>query len=498
LPQQPTFYWYDYETWGRDPRRDRPCQFAGLRTDAALNELGPAEPPLVRFCQPADDFLPSPEACLVTGLTPQQAEREGVIEAQFAADIQQQLARPGTCSVGYNSIRFDEEVSRFLFYRNFRDPYAHAWRNGNSRWDLIDVVRLAHALRPQGINWPRHPGGEPSFKLEHLTAANDIAHQGAHDALVDVRATLALARLLRAAQPRLFDYALQLRDKERVRELLSGGKPVLHVSSKYPAERGCIAPVMVVAPSSADDRNALIVWDLREDPAELIGLAPQAIRERVFTRSEDLPAGVGRLPLKKLRVNASPMVAPMATLSGDAAGCWEIDPAQVERHYRRFQDHAEAARQVAVAVRDAFARPGDGKGEQDPDEALYGGFLSDADQRLLEQVRRLSPQALATAGFAFQDQRLPVLLFRYRARNWPESLTLQEREQWDAWRLARIHQETAADRLSLRQYWQRIAELRQEHAADPRRQQILAELEHWPQRINVTRDADRPPATVPG
>lgn len=500
-----TFYWHDYETWGADPRQDRPCQFAGLRTDAELNELGPSEPPLVRYCRPANDFLPSPDACLVTGLSPQEAERRGLIEAEFAADIEQQLARPGTCSVGYNSIRFDEEITRFLFYRNFRDPYAHAWRNGNSRWDLIDVVRLAHALRPEGMEWPRHPSGEPSFRLEHLTAANGIPHQGAHDALADVRATLALARRVRDAQPKLFHFALGLRDKERVRELLANGRPVLHVSSKYPVQCGCIAPVMVVAPSSADDRNALIVWDLRDDPAELFGLSPGAIRDRVFTPTQALAPETRRLPLKKLRLNAAPMVAPLATLSASAAQRWDIDPALVERHWQGFQVHRDAVKQVATAVRAAFSRPL-AEGPRDPDTALYAGFFSNADQRLMERVRNLSPQALAKAHFSFEDKRLPELLLRYRARNWPETLSKSEREQWDAWRLMRICDDSVKNRLTPRRYQQRLnelkaelkAELNAENADDLSRQQLLAELADWPRHISVPHDADRPSEKEPG
>ncbi|EIC22192.1 exodeoxyribonuclease I [Thiorhodovibrio frisius] len=484
MPLPETFYWHDYETWGSDPRRDRPCQFAGLRTDAQLNELGPAEPPLVRYCQPADDFLPAPDACLVTGITPQLAAQQGVSETAFAADIQQQFARPGTCSVGYNSIRFDEEVTRSLFYRNFLDPYGHSWRDGTSRWDLIDLVRLAHALRPEGIEWPRHPGGATSFRLEHLTAANGIAHQGAHDALADVRATLALARLLRDAQPRLFHYGLELRDKERVRELLKPGQPVLHVSSRYPAERGCIAPVMVVAPTSAEDRSGVILWDLREDPAELFALEVAEIRERVFTRAEDLPPGIRRLPLKKLRLNASPMVAPLSTLRADAAERWLIDPTQVKQRWQAFHANAEAVARVAERVRAAFARHGL-DAAQDPDHALYAGFFPPADQRLMGRVRAMSPAELAGARLKFQDPRLPVLLFRYRARNWPDSLSPTERATWDAWRIRQLADESSGCGPSLRQYRQRIRELRDEHRGNAATEQLLNALENWPREIGV-------------
>lgn len=104
-----TLYWHDYETSGTDPRRDRPMQFAGLRTDEDLNVVGE---PLSLYCRLADDVLPQPDACLVTGLTPARVNREGVAEAEFIGRIVAELGRPGTCGVGYNSLRFDDEVTR--------------------------------------------------------------------------------------------------------------------------------------------------------------------------------------------------------------------------------------------------------------------------------------------------------------------------------------------------------------------------------------------------
>ncbi|HCG89461.1 MAG TPA: exodeoxyribonuclease I, partial [Alteromonas macleodii] len=190
----PTFLWHDFETFGTSPQKDLPCQFAAVRTDMDLNVIGK---PINIMSAIANDYLPHPEACLVTGITPQQTIRDGSNEADFAARIYQEMSTPNTCSVGFNSIRFDDEVSRYLFYRNFYDPYSREWRNGNSRWDIIDLARACYALRPDGINWPRREDGAPSFKLEALTAANNIGHENAHDALSDVYATIALAKLIK-------------------------------------------------------------------------------------------------------------------------------------------------------------------------------------------------------------------------------------------------------------------------------------------------------------
>jgi len=470
-----TFYWHDYETWGADPRRDRPCQFAGLRTD---EELTPVGDPLVLFCRPADDVLPQPDACLITGISPQRAEREGLIEAEFANAVHRELTRAGTCAVGYNSVRFDDEVTRNLLYRNFFDPYAREWQNGNSRWDLIDSVRLAHALRPQGIDWPKREDGTTSFRLELLTAANGIEHAGAHDALADVRATIALARLLRARQPRLFDYALAMRSKRRVAELLGQGVPLLHVSARYPAELGCIAPVLPVARHPVNN-NGIICFDLRQDPAPLLELGAEEIHQRLFSPAQELPEGVERIPLKTVHTNRCPILSPMTTLTAEAARRWQIDEALVASHARQLQAASGLAEKVQRVHTLAEFPP-----ETDPDLMLYsGGFFPDTDRREMTRLHGLTPEELAAERFVFADRRLAEMLFRYRARNWPQTLTEAEREDWDAYRLERLTESGAGGSITVDVFQQRLADLRSEAQGAPERLALLDELGQWSERV---------------
>ncbi len=305
-----TFLWHDYETFGTNVRRDRPAQFAALRTDADLNEIGE---PVMLYCQPANDFLPDPQACLITGITPQQCLEKGLPEYQFAAAIEQLLSAPGTIGVGYNTIRFDDEITRFMFWRNLIDPYAREWQNDCGRWDLLDVVRTAYALRPDGVVWPVNAQGVASFKLTDLTAANGLQHEAAHDALSDVRATIALARLIKTTQPRLFDFCFALHRKDRVAaELglpttLAGARPFLHISGMFPAERGCLALMWPLA-MHPGNKNELIAWDLAQDPRELATMNADEIRLRLFSKREELPEGVARLPIKSVHLNKSPMV----------------------------------------------------------------------------------------------------------------------------------------------------------------------------------------------
>ena len=466
-----SFFWHDYETFGRVPRRDRPAQFAGVRTDAALNEIGD---PVMLYCQPGDDWLPDPESCLLTGITPQHCQAQGVPEHGFAAQVLAALGEPGTVGVGYNTIRFDDEVTRHLFWRNLIEPYGREWQHGCGRWDLLDTVRCAYALRPDGFAWPTHDDGRVSFKLEHLTQANGLAHAAAHDALSDVRATIALARLIRSTQPRLFDFCLKLRKKEAVWQEIGpvggeGRRPFLHVSGMFGVERGCIALVWPLAPHPTN-KNELIVWDLAHDPAELLGLDADTLRLRMFSKAADLPEGVARLPIKSIHVNKSPVViGNLKTLPPAQAERWGVNLAQGLQHAAWAAQQADAL--AALPWRAVFTRPPGPT--PDVDEDLYGGFIGPADRRTLERLRTLDGDALAGKRPAFDDSRLDELLFRYRARNWPATLDAAEQARWLQHRQERLHHGVGGG-LTLPQFFERIDQLTE--TADERGQDLLATL----------------------
>ncbi|CAN5679820.1 exodeoxyribonuclease I [soil metagenome] len=475
-----TFLWHDYETFGAVPRRDRPSQFAAIRTDADLNEIG--EPVMV-YCKPAPDYLPSPEACLLTGITPQLCLERGVPEHVFAAEIEAAFVQPGTIGVGYNTIRFDDEVTRFLFWRNLIDPYAREWQNDCGRWDLLDVVRLTYALRPDGIEWPKKADGKPSFKLEDLARANGLLHEAAHDALSDVRATIALARLIRDRQPRLFDFAFGLHRKDRVASELglpatpTSAKPFLHISGMFPAERGCLAVMWPLA-NHPTNKNELIAWDLAYDPSELRDLDVDTLRQRMFTRTADLPEGVVRLPVKGIHLNKSPMVVGnLRTLSPAMAERWGVDFDTAMRH----AEIALGLPDMSAIWPQVYARPKEAT--PDVDEDLYGGFVGNADRRRLNQLRELSPAALAQARTGFDDPRLEELLFRYRARNFGDTLTPEEAERWEAHRAARLLEGEGGVR-NVDQFFAEIDTLAE--TADARAEDILGALYEYAEAIAPT------------
>lgn len=462
-----SFFWHDYETFGIVPRRDRPAQFAGVRTDAELNEI---EPAVELFCRPSADMLPSPEACLITGITPQICADRGVSERDFASAIESELARPGTVGCGYNSLRFDDEVTRFLFWRSLIDPYAREWQNECGRWDLLDTVRCAWALRPEGLQWPQHETGKPSFKLEHLTAANGLAHAAAHDALSDVRATIALARLVKDKQPKLWAHCLKLHKKQAVVEEMGVGQPFVHLSGRYPVERGCMAVVWPLAPHPRF-KNEVIVWDLSHDPRELFALNAHEVRERLFTAADALPAGQARLPIKTIHLNKSPIVVGNLKTLGSATTRWGIDLDQILRH---ADVAARQANTMAGIWPEVYERPASGE-VADVDEDLYGGFLDNEDRRALQRLRRLPAVRLAERRPAFNDNRLDELLLRFRARNHADTLTDAERGHWQAHCQACWQQGPA--------WLEQIAAL--EARTDERGCVVLADLRRWAQAIRT-------------
>ncbi|MBS0556502.1 MAG: exodeoxyribonuclease I [Proteobacteria bacterium] len=476
-----SIYWHDYETSGTDARRDRAVQFAGQRTTLDLEPVGD---PLTIYCQPAPDVLPQPGACMITGIAPQDAQREGTSEAEFAARIHEELAAPGTCGAGFNSIRFDDEFTRNLLYRNFYDPYEREWKDGNSRWDIIDLARICYALRPQGVEWPTRDG-KPAFKLQDLAAANGLTSTHAHDAASDVATTIDLARLLKRAQPRLWDFYFGLRRKVEAFKYLDYAHrtPVLHVSSRFPAERGCAAMVVPLA-AHPTNPNGVIVYDLSVDPAPLLALGADDIRDLVFTPKADLPQDFSRIPLKTVHANKSPALAPVSALKDVDTRRIDMDVALCDRHL----DVLRRAPDIGEKVRRVFAIEHADPSALDPEVAIYAGFADDADRKLFARVRGTPPPDLHAFETAFRDPRFPALLFRYRARNFPETLGAAEHSRWQSFCRQRLTQATSITSLTLDDYFTQIAALRTAPATTATQHALLDQLDDWGHMIAVQID----------
>lgn len=452
-----SFFFYDLETSGLSPREDRIMQFAGQRTDLDLN---PIEEPVNLLIKLPDDTLPSPGAIAVTGITPQKTQSDGLTEAEFCRYIIDEIFIPGTCAIGYNSVRFDDEFMRHLFWRNFYDPYEWQWKDGRSRWDLLDVVRLTRALRPEGINWPTQKkeikGKMTEVKtnrLELITKLNGIEHENAHDALADVTALIEVTKLIKSHQPDLFNYLFRMRDKKLVQNLvnLADPKPFVYACGRYSSEYDKTTVAFPLAPSK---NGNVLVWDLRYGAGECKAESPDT----------PLPFPV----VKELHYNRCPAVAPLGVLEkGDGWQKIGLDQKTVEQNLKSLLAHPE----LAEMAREIDENRPEFPPAPDPESALYDGFLGDKDRNLCGLVRAATKNQLADLHPEFTDPRLEPLLLHYKAKNFPDTLSEQEQQEWEKYRLARLARQSGPFQKGLEEM---------SKSADPF---IIEELTLWAQSL---------------
>ena len=423
--------WYDIETFGTHDKWDRICQFAAIRTNDSFEPVGD---PLVAYCQMDWDYIPDPNSCLLTGLTPQYVNENGICEAEFASLIQKQMTAPNTCVTGFNNLRFDDEFIRNLLYRNLYDPYRREYANGNSRWDIIDLCRMTRDLRPDGLCWIHNEVGKPVFTLEELSKANGIQHEKAHDALCDVKATIALARAIRTAQPKLFNYYFRLRKKDEVRRILNlqYPRPLVHTSGMFTSKAGCTSIVLPVS-VHPNNPNVVITYDLRYSPERWINLPADQIRHRIFTPSDQL-GDIERIHFKGIHLNRCPALSPIKTLTSDRAAALAIDINSCLASARQLSERSD----LVSKIRSVYEHE-DMRSYKDPDLQLYsGGFFGDEDQAAFQMIRESSPQELIRNPPRFYDKRGDELFRRYLARNNFNFLPEAEQKRWKSHCASRI------------------------------------------------------------
>ena len=449
-------------------------QFAGQRTDMDLQPIGEPVNVLIKM---TDDIVPEPDAILITGITPQQTIADGITEVEFLRMFHEQVATPGTIFVGFNSVRFDDEFMRFLHYRNFYDPYEWQYTEGKSRWDLLDLVRMTRALRPEGIEWPVDGNGVPTNRLELLTKANGIDHVGAHDALSDVNAAIDVARLIRSKQPKLFDYLLKMRDKKAIAELVESGQPFVYSSGKYASEYQKTA--VVVRLGSHPSRQGALVYDLRYDPGDFLNMSTKDLIQAWKLRRDD--PGL-KLPIKTLQYNRCPAVAPLGVLDESSKTRLQIDDTNIRQNLDILR-HSSFTDKVleALKVMDSEQQQTYRNAKTDVDGQLYDGFIQDADKKSSAEVRASSPAELGGEKIRFSDSRLVALLPRYKARNFSSSLTAEEREAWEEFRRDRLLAGGPQSRLG--KFFDRLGQIAGRANIDPGQQFLLEELQLYGQSI---------------
>lgn len=469
-----TFFFYDLETSGINPRSARVMQFAGQRTTLDLEPVGEPFNIIIKL---SPDTLPEPRAIMVTGITPQKTLEEGITEKEFLKIFLEEIATPGTIFAGYNTIRFDDEFMRFMLYRNFYDPYEWQWKEGRSRWDLLDVVRMTRALRPEGIEWPKDAKGKPTNRLELLTKLNGLDHFDAHDALSDVQATIALARMLREKQPKLFDYLLTMREKQKVQKVVAKGDPFVYACGKYPSEYEKTTVVAVL--DTHPKRQAALVYDLRHDPAQFEGMSVEQLVEawRWSSDKEQL-----RLPIKTMRYNVCPAIAPLGVLK-DAPASLKLDLAIVQKNHQKLRAATEFRQNVlkALAVLDAEQEKALAKRKGSVDEQLYDGFIADHDKTIEGVLRAASADNIIEVSKKFRDVRLQQIAPLYKARNYPKDLSDDEQKQWE--QHINDYLLSGGNRSRLAKYFAELQTIAAAPDISQRNQYLLEELQLYGQSI---------------
>ena len=463
-----TFFFYDLETSGLSARDDRIMQFAGQRTDMSLKPIGEPFNILVKL---NDDTLPSPDALMVTGITPQSTIADGYTEAEFAKLLMEEVFTPDTITVGFNNIRFDDEFIRHLFWRNFYDPYEWSWKDGRSRWDILDVTRMTRALRPDGIEWP-FVDGKAVNRLELLTKINGIDHFKAHDALSDVEALIAVTKLIKERQPQLYEYLLKIRDKNEVKKLvnLEDKQPFVYVSGRYDSE---FHKATVAFPLTSGRNGNVIVYDLRHDPAPFVDLPLKDLEKRLFASWEERQANdFLQVPVKELQYNKAPAVAPLGVLAqADGWNRVSLTEEVITEHRNKLLANPS----FAENIRSVFEKRPEFKKSPDPEAQLYDGFVTDVDVMRIEKVRQSDEGQLADLHPEFVDDRLSDLLLHYKARNYPRSLAEDEVGMWESWRADRIQRQ-------LPEFLKRLEAISR-LTTDDSKQFILQELQLWAESI---------------
>jgi len=464
-----TFFFYDLETSGLSPQEARVMQFAGIRTDMNLQPIGEPINVLVKL---NDDVLPSPEALMVTNITPQQTQADGYKESEFARMLSEEVFTPDTIVVGFNNIRFDDEFIRHLFWRNFYDPYEWSWKDGRSRWDLLDVVRMTRALRPEGIQWPVDTKGVATNRLELLSSANGLDHFKAHDALSDVEALIGVTKLIREKQPQLYEYLLRLRDKKEVKQLvnLDTKQPFVYVSGRLDS---AFNKATVAFPLTAGKNGNVVVYDLRYDPTPFLQMTQQDLKKKLYaTWEERSKEGFQKLPVKELQYNRAPAVAPPGVLAqGEGWANIGLSEEVIIQH----RNILLSAPGFAENIRTLFENKPEYKKSTEPEAQLYDGFVPDVDKLRIDTVRNSGERELADFHPSFIDERLEPLLLHYKARNFPGSLAEDETVAWEKWRSAKITAGLPVFTKSLQSLSASVT--------DSEKQFVLQELQLWAESI---------------
>ena len=410
------FAFFDLETTGISPAFDHPLQFAAILTDAEFREIERVD----LRCHLAPHVIPSPQALAVTGVRPHQLlDPELPSPFDFAQELTALVARWSPAIwTGFNSIRFDEEMLRQMFYQNLQTEIFATQFNGNTRFDIMTAVFAAFHRHPDLFDWPVDETGKVRFKLDRLAPLNGFEGHNAHDALGDVEATIHIARLIAQRAPSLWAELLANRDKSHVQARLEQFAPIELVGrfGGGPPQGiiGCLCGYAEKNPNQA------FFFDVDSaDPADLINAT-----------AEELSAAIEAQPslIRFITVIKVPLL---------------LDPVSVtDEQHRRVRLIAEAPEfRERVAVVMAARKQARPAAELPPlvEKQIFNGFYNWSDKALLKEFQAADWPRRQEIVASFGDARLRQLGRRLVASYAPALLSEEERGQFAVWRRERWH-----------------------------------------------------------
>lgn len=432
---------YDYETSGLSRSFDQVFSFGAVVTDENFNLI---EDPIELHCRPRPDILPSPKAMLVNRLDLEMLSSNGLTEYEFARRIHDVFTKEtNTCIFGYNSKKFDDSFTEFLFYRNLLPPYEWRFRNGNSSADLIELFRFAHSFGRLGGLSCLDENNRLSFKLEDLAKRNLTDISIAHDALSDAMTTQRLCKELKSRSTKLFEFGLGMRSFNRANEELVKRKQFLHSDVSYGAEKNNLALLTFIA-NHPHIPKRVIAWRLDKDPREVFALS---IDDLKADRKLRFDAG-----FVELKVNRGPMIV----AHNEAFSSQLIGFDHAEDNFQFVTENLESLQEIASQVNSSSYSP-----SEDVDNALYDSSFFDefdANQRYISDFHE-APNSFNLGKFT--NSRFTKLGLRIRARNMPEHLTETQKVRFKQFVADRLSSENSLGWRTAKEFYEEIAEIKE-------------------------------------
>lgn len=449
-----TYLFYDIETTGLNKTFDQVLHFAAIRTDLQLNEINRYEIKI----KLNPDVIPSPRAILTHKISIEDMQK-GVSEYTAIQQIHQWLNEPGTISLGYNSLNFDDEFLRFSFYRNLLPPYTHQYANQCGRMDIYPITVMFYLFKNEVIQWPMRDR-KISLRLEDLNTQNQLASGPSHNAMTDVEMTLALAHYFfqeRDMWEYLQNYFSKSADQKRMVDL--GSKQAILVEGALGYEQHFQSAVYSLGLHQHYKNQSL--W-LRLDTHEFEKTPPDELIKQSWVQNKKLGEPGFILPFRD-RFLQYLSETRLALIEKNKA--WlQKEPAQLEKIINYYSNYTYPV----------FP-------ETDPEASLYlNGFWSYEEENICRLFHQGSPKEKMNLIHKIQHPILSTLAFRIAAKNFPDLMTASDRNEFsDYLQKKEVYDYKGNKKLTRDLALQEISSIREEGELTAEQESLLNGLENY-------------------